>query len=54
MKSRVGVLSVGCVTPLGEDPTEVCRRVAAGECALAPSPILSALPDPRAAVGHDR
>lgn len=46
----IGVLAVGCVTPLGEDPAEVVRRVRAGESALRPQPGLAALPDDRAAV----
>lgn len=46
----IGVLAVGCVTPLGDDPAEVVRRVYAGETALRPQPALAALPDPHAAV----
>lgn len=46
----MGVLAVGCVTPLGDDPAEVARRIAAGESAVLPSAALAALPDPRAAV----
>lgn len=45
---RIGVLAVGCVTPLGDDPSLVLTRLAAGESALAPSPVLAPLPDARA------
>ncbi len=46
----IGVLGVGLVSPLGDDPAEVVRRIRAGESALRPHPPLHALPDPRAAV----
>lgn len=47
---NVGVLRVGCVMPLGEDPDLVARRLAAGESALSPSAELDGLPSPRAGV----
>ena len=46
----IRVLSVGCVTPLGDDPRAVCAAVRAGASALAPHPALVHLPDDRAAV----
>lgn len=46
----VGVLAVGVVTPIGEDPLAVIRRARAGESALFPRESLRHLPDPRAAV----
>lgn len=46
----IGVLAVGCVTPLGDDPAEVVAAVRAGRSALAPSEVLRHLPDDRAAV----
>ena len=46
----IRVLSVGCVTPLGDDPRAVCAAVRAGESALAPCAALAHLPDDRAAV----
>jgi 3-oxoacyl-(acyl-carrier-protein) synthase len=47
---RVGVLAVGCVTPLGDDPTTVRSALRAGRSALAPHAPLADLPEPRAAV----
>lgn len=47
---NVGVLRVGCVTPLGEDPDLVARRLAAGESALAATAELADLPSPLAGV----
>lgn len=46
----VGVLSVGLVTPIGEDVAAVLGRARAGETAVRPSEKLAALPDPRAGV----
>jgi 3-oxoacyl-(acyl-carrier-protein) synthase len=46
----VGLLAVGCVTPLGEDPAIVWARLAAGEHALVPTAELRDLADPRAGV----
>ena len=46
----VGVLSVGVVTPLGEDVAELVRRAEAGEIALAALGDLAELPDARAGV----
>lgn len=41
---NVGILAVGVVTALGEDPAEVLRRADAGESAIRPSPVLADLP----------
>ncbi len=46
----IGVLGVGLVSPLGDDPADVVRRIRAGASALRPHPPLHALPDDRAAV----
>jgi 3-oxoacyl-(acyl-carrier-protein) synthase len=46
----IGVLSVGCVTPLGDDPREVRAALAAGRSGLRAHPVLSDLPDSRAGV----
>jgi 3-oxoacyl-(acyl-carrier-protein) synthase len=46
----VGVLAVGIVAPLGDEPAAVVRRARQGETAVFPSPRLAELPDPRAAV----
>lgn len=43
----IGVLGVGCVLPLGDDPAEVRRRLLAGEHAIGPIEGLRHLPDPR-------
>ncbi len=46
----IGVLCVGCVTPLGEVVATVRSALAAGDVALAPRASLALLPEPRAAV----
>ena len=44
---EIGLLAVGCCTPLGDDPW---RAIRAGERAVSPQPHLEMLADPRAAV----
>ena len=44
----VGILAMGVVTPLGEDPVEVSKRAAAGESGVRPTPKLAELADDRA------
>ncbi len=46
----VGVLAVGIVCPIGDDPAAVLRRAHAGETALFPRIHLALLPDARAGV----
>lgn len=46
----IGVLAVGCVTPLGDDPARVYARIGSGEAELHPHAPLAALPDGRAGV----
>lgn len=47
---EVGILAVGCVTPLGEHPPSLWAALCAGVTTLSPQPNLAALIDPRAAV----
>ncbi len=44
----IGVLAVGCVTPLGDDPASVRAALAEGRRGVRVSPVLADLPDPRA------
>lgn len=46
----IGVLAVGVVTPLGEDPDVVWRRASAGESGLVAARELAELPDGRAGI----
>ncbi len=44
----IGVLAVGCVTPLGDDPVTVARAVAGGACGVRPHRALELLASPLA------
>ncbi len=44
----IGVLAVGCVTPLGDDPVTVVRAVAGGACGVRPHRALELLASPLA------
>lgn len=46
----IGILGIGCVTPLGDDPAIVLAAIRAGISALGPSSVLAPLPDSRAGV----
>jgi 3-oxoacyl-[acyl-carrier-protein] synthase II len=45
----IGILGIGCATPLGTVVSDVVRRLEAGESAIRPLETLALLPDPRGA-----